>query len=68
MAFIKTGRAVGCLSFDAAASHFFDAAASSDGDFGSQQRLQQQEGGEEHLATMGQGPGTPVFLPNKPIF
>lgn len=47
---------------------FFDAAASSDGDFGSQQRLQQQEGGEEHLATMGQGPGTPVFLPNKPIF
>lgn len=47
---------------------FFDAAASSDEDFGSQQRLQQEEGGEEHLATMGQGPGTPVFLPNQPIF
>lgn len=64
--FHHSGRAVGCLRFCAAASnvltllHRKRVSAVAGG--------YRRQPGEQHLARVGQGPGTPILLPNKRIF
>lgn len=66
MVFIRAGRAVGCHRFCAAASNVLMLLH--------QKRVSVAAGGycrqpgEQHLAGMGQGPRTPIFLPNTLIF
>lgn len=66
MVFIRAGRAVGCHRFCAAASNVLTLLH--------QKRVSAAAGGycrqpgEQHLARVGQGPGTPIFVPSTPIF